>query len=66
MWSSLTNKYTYINLKTHIEIYIKIHINIAPTCFGSLTIARELALNLAKVIFLLKHLVKLRHYYAVV
>ena len=34
MYSSLTNKSTYINLKTHIKIYIKIHINIAPTCFG--------------------------------
>jgi len=32
--SSLTNKCTYINLKTHIKMYIKIHINIAPICFG--------------------------------
>jgi len=30
--------------------------------FWSLTIIRELALNLAKVIFMLKHSVKLRHY----
>ena len=30
------------------------------------TIIREFALNLAKVIFMLKHSVKLRHYYAVV
>jgi len=30
--------------------------------FRSLTIIRELALNLAKVIFTLKHSVKLRHY----
>jgi len=25
---------TFINLKKHIKIYVKIHINIAPTCFG--------------------------------
>ena len=30
--------------------------------FQSMTIIRELALNLAKVIFMLKHSVKLRHY----
>ena len=30
--------------------------------FRSLTIIRELALNLAKVIFILKHSVELRHY----
>ena len=30
--SSLTNKCTFF--KNHIKIYIKIHINIAPTCFG--------------------------------
>jgi len=30
--------------------------------FRSLTIIRELALNLAKVIFTLEHSVKLRHY----
>jgi len=29
---SLTNALFY--LKKHIKIYIKIHINIAPTCFG--------------------------------
>ena len=34
--------------------------------FRSSTIIRELALNLAKVIFMLKHSVKLRRYYAVV
>jgi len=34
MYSSLTNKCTFINLKKHIKLYIKIHINIAPTCFG--------------------------------
>ena len=42
--------------KEHIKIYIKIHINIAPTCFG-------LVLNLTKVIFMLKHSVKLRRYF---
>ena len=31
--------------------------------FQSSTIIRELALNLAKVIFILKHSVKLRYYY---
>ena len=30
--------------------------------FQSTTIIRELALNVAKVIFMLKHSVKLRHY----
>ena len=34
MYSSLTKKCIYINLKTHIKIYVKIHINIASTCFG--------------------------------
>jgi hypothetical protein len=34
--------------------------------FRSSTISKELALNLAKDIFMLKHSVKLRHYYAVV
>jgi len=33
MYSSLT-KNALFNLKTHENIYIKIHINIAPTCFG--------------------------------
>ena len=37
-------------------------INIARICFRSSTIIRELALNLAKVIFILKHSVKLRRY----
>ena len=34
--------------------------------FRSSTIIKELALNLAKVIFILKYSVKLRNYYAVV
>ena len=33
MYSSLTNKNTFL-FEKHIEIYIKIHKNIAPTCFG--------------------------------
>ena len=33
MYSSLTNKCTFY-FKKHIKIYIKIHINIAPTCFS--------------------------------
>ena len=36
-----------------IKIYIKIHINIAPTCFGLSTILRELVQCLAK--FILKY-----------
>ena len=34
VWSSFTNKCTFINLKKNIKIYIKIHISIALTCFG--------------------------------
>ena len=52
----------FYSCKEHIKIYIKIHTNIAPTYFGSSTIIRELALNLTKVIFALKHSVKLRRY----
>jgi len=37
---------------------IKIHINIAPTCFGF----RPSSLNLAKVILTLKHSMELRRY----
>jgi len=48
--------------KKHIKIYIKIHINIAPTYFGLRPSSGSLALDLAKVICMLKHLVKLRHY----
>jgi hypothetical protein len=36
--------------------------NIAPTCFPHTTIIRELVLNLAKVIFILKHPVELLRY----
>ena len=32
---SLHNKCTYINLKTHIKMYNKINLNIAPTCYVS-------------------------------
>ena len=45
-------------LKKRITIYIKIHINIAPTCFGLRPSLGKLALNLAKVIFVLKRSVK--------
>ena len=42
------------------KIYIKIHIYIAPTCFGLRPSSGSLAKSLSKVIFLLKHSVKLR------
>jgi hypothetical protein len=42
------------------KIYIKIHKNIAPTCFDHSTIIRDLVLNLTRVI--LKHSVNLRRY----
>ena len=45
------------------KIYIKININIVPTSFGlRSSIITELVLNLAKVIFMLKHSVKLSRY----
>ena len=50
-------------IKKHIKIYIKIHINNAPTCFGLGPSSGSLALNLAEVIFMLKHSVKLRRYF---
>jgi hypothetical protein len=43
------------------KIFIKIH-SYRSYMFRSTTIIRELALNLAKVIFILKHSVKLRRY----
>jgi len=43
------------------KIYIKIH-TYRSCMFRSKTIIRELVLNLAKVIFILKHSVKLRRY----
>jgi len=43
-------------------MYIKIQIKYRSYMFRSSTIIRELALNLAKVIFTLKHSVKLRRY----
>ena len=52
---SPTNALFYF--KKHIKIYIKIHINIAPTCFGLQPSSREPALNLAKVIFIYLHAV---------
>ena len=44
------------------KIYIKIRINIAPSCFGLAIIIRELVLRLAKVMFMLRHSVKLHRY----
>jgi hypothetical protein len=44
------------------KIYIKIHTKYRSYMFRSTTIIREFALSLAKVIFILKHLVKLRRY----
>ena len=51
----------FFKFKKHIKIYIKIHINIAPTCFGLRSSSGSL-LNLAKVILILEHSVKLRRY----
>ena len=44
------------------KIYIKIHTKYRSYMFRSTTIIRELVLNLAKVIFMLKHSVKVRRY----
>jgi hypothetical protein len=44
------------------KIYIKIRTKYRSYMFRSTTIIRELVLNLAKVIFVLKHSVKLRRY----
>jgi hypothetical protein len=44
------------------KIYIKIHTKYRSYVFRSTTIIRELVLNLAKVIFILKHAVKLCRY----
>jgi hypothetical protein len=44
------------------KIYIKIHTKYRSYMFRSTTIIRELVLNLAKVIFILKHSVKIRRY----
>ena len=53
----------FYKFKKHIKIYIKIHVNkYRSYMFRSSTIIREIALNLDKVIFILKHLVKLRRY----
>ena len=48
--------------KEHVKIYFKIHIKYRSYMFRSSIITRELALILAKVIFTLKHSVKLRRY----
>ena len=37
----------YICAQEYIKIYIKIHIKIAPTCFGLTTILRELIIHLS-------------------
>jgi hypothetical protein len=52
----------FYSCKEHIKIYIKIHLKYRSYVFRSSNIIRELALNLAKVIFALKHSVKLRRY----
>jgi hypothetical protein len=44
------------------KIYIKIHTKYRSYMFRSSTVIRELVLNLAKVIFILEHSVKLRCY----
>jgi hypothetical protein len=44
------------------KIYIKIHTKYRSYTFRSTTIIRQLVLNLAKVLFILKHPVQLRRY----
>jgi hypothetical protein len=44
------------------KIYTKIHTKYSSYMFRLTTIIREIVLNLAKVIFILKHSVKLRRY----
>jgi hypothetical protein len=52
----------YLSDLESFKIYIKIHKKYRSYLFRSTTIIRELVLNLAKVIFILKHSVKLRRY----
>jgi hypothetical protein len=52
----------YLLILENSEIYIKTYIKIAPTCFGPRPSSGSLHLNLAKVTFVLKQLVKLRRY----
>ena len=61
MLSSLTNKCTFINLKNTLKFTLNTH-KYGSYMFRPLTIIRELALNLAKVIFMLKHSMKVRRY----
>jgi len=61
MYNSLTNKCTFINLKNTLKFTWK-YTQYRCYMFRSSIIIRELALKLAKVIFTLKHSVKLRRY----
>ena len=61
MWSSLTNKFTFINVKNTLKFTLNTH-KYRSYMFRSSTIIRELVLNLAKVIFMLKYSVELRRY----
>jgi hypothetical protein len=53
--------YNLLNLE-RFKIYIKIHTECRSYMFRSTTVIRELVLSLAKVIFILKHSVKLHSY----
>jgi len=53
IYVDFTHQQMHFFIFKNIKIYIKIHINIAPTCFVLRPFIRELALNLVKVIFML-------------
>ena len=63
MYVELTHQQMHFyKFKEQVKVYIKIHIKYRSYMFRSSTIIKELALNLAKVIFMLKHSVNLRRY----
>ena len=57
-----TPKIHYLLTWKSFNIFIKIRINIVPTCFGLRPIVRELLLHLAKITLMLKQSVKLHRY----
>ena len=61
VYCSLTNKCPFINLKNTLQFTLNTH-KYRSYMFRSSTMIRELALNVAKVIFTLKHSVKLCRY----
>jgi hypothetical protein len=52
----------YLIILENSKIYIKTHIKVAPTCFGSRPSSGSLYLSLSKVTLMLKQSVKLRRY----